>query len=323
MNDRTEQETSFSKQLRQLEIKHLIAFEAIYSTRNISRAGQALGFSQPTMSNLLSNLRTTLDDQLFLRQARGVQPTSRADELIGPIRSALQEIERITKPRSGFDPEHDEREFRLHALDIFETLLIPPLVRKVQGNPGITFKMLLAPKIPIGEALESGEADLALGLSPSNQTDLRWEDILPIELMVVARKGHPRLQGSVTPKDIKELGHVSMDMEPGALANSHLLWMKKRSERRDIVRVTRPAAIIEIAAKTDLIGFANRYQIEASPYRDQIQALAPPAQLTSQQFQMTWHQRNDADPGLIWLKEAVRETLKDVREAVSTPGSLT
>ena len=80
MNDRTEQETSFSKQLRQLEIKHLIAFEAIYSTRNISRAGQALGFSQPTMSNLLSNLRTTLDDQLFLRQARGVHGRGAVEE---------------------------------------------------------------------------------------------------------------------------------------------------------------------------------------------------------------------------------------------------
>ncbi len=107
-----------------------------------------------------------------------------------------------------------------------------------------------------------------------------------------------------------------MDMAPGALANSHLLWMKSRSVRRDIVRVTRPAAVIEIAAKTDLIGFANRYQIEASPYRDQIQAVPPPRQLTSQHFQMTWHHRNEADPGLAWLREEIRQTLAEVRKSV-------
>jgi DNA-binding transcriptional LysR family regulator len=104
-----------------------------------------------------------------------------------------------------------------------------------------------------------------------------------------------------------------MDMQPNALANSHLLWMKNRSERHVVVHVTRPASIIEIAAKTDLIGFANRYQIQASPYRDQVQALPPPKELTSQQFQMTWHSRNESDPGLVWLRDQVRAIMANVR----------
>lgn len=314
MNNRREPDAALGRALRQLEIKHLMAFDAIYSTRNISRAGKALGFSQPTMSNLLSKLRTILDDQLFLRQARGVQPTSRADELIASVRSALREIERITSPRSSFDPDNDVREFRLHALDMFETLLVPALVRRVSANPGVTFRLLLAPKVPIVEALESGEADLALGLSPPNQPDLRWEDILPIDLMVVARIGHPVIQGAVRPENLRDLGHVSVDMAPGALANSHLFSLKNRPERRDVVRVTRPSSIIEIAATTDLIGFANRYQIEASPYRDRVQVLEPPVQLNSQHFQMTWHLRNEADPGLVWLKQEIRGILRAIRD---------
>lgn len=309
MNDRPSPDAAFGQALRQLEIKHLMAFEAIYSTRNISRAGQALGFSQPTMSNLLATLRAVLDDRLFQRQPRGVQPTSRADELIGPVRRALQEIERITKPRASFDPAQDTREFKIHALDIFETLLIPSLVNRVAGNLGITFKLLLAPKVPIVEALESGDADIALGLLPPNQPDLRWQDILSIDLMVIARRGHPRIKGQVTLQDLAELGHVAMDMAPGALANAHLFSLKNRPARRDVVRVTRPSSIIEIVAQTDLVGYANRHQLNASPWRDRIQVLEPPMPLSTQDFQMSWHLRNQDDPGLVWLREEIRQIL--------------
>lgn len=309
MNDQPSPDAAFGQALRQLEIKHLMAFEAIYSTRNISRAGQALGFSQPTMSTLLATLRAVLDDRLFLRQPRGVQPTSRADELITPVRSALREIERITMPRASFDPTRDTREFKIHALDLFESLLIPHLVNRVAGNPGITFKLLLAPKVPIVEALQSGEADIALGMGPPNQPDLRWQDILSLDLVVIARKGHPRIDGHVTLQDLAELGHVAMDMAPGALANSHLFSLKNRPARRDVVRVTRPSAIIEIVAQTDLVGYANRAQLDASPWRDRLQALEPPVPLSTQDFQMTWHLRNQDDPSLVWLREEIGQIL--------------
>lgn len=309
MTDRPPSDPAFGQALRQLDIKHLMAFEAIYSTRNISRAGQALGVSQPTMSALLATLRSVLDDPLFQRQPRGVHPTSRADALIDPVRNALREIERITRPQVSFDPQTDTREFKLHALDLFETLLIPALVRRAADNPGLTFRLLLAPKVPMVAALDSGAADLALGMAPPNQPDLRWEDILPMDLVVIARRGHPQINGRVTLEDLGRLGHVAMDMAPGALANAHLFSLKNRPARRDVVRVTRPSAIIEFVAQTDLIGYANRHQLAASPYRDQLQVLEPPVPLSTQHFQMTWHLRNQDDPGLIWLRQQVREIL--------------
>lgn len=314
MSDQETDKPTLNNVLRQLDIKHLMAFEAIYSTRNISRAGQSLKFSQPTMSNLLARLRTTLDDPLFLRQPRGVLPSRRAEELIGPIRRVLREIERIAQPATSFDPERDTREFRLHALDIFESILIPPLVRRVQGHKGVTFKLLLPAKFPILEALESGEADLALGVSPHNQPDLRWEDLTPTELYVIARKGHPRIDGTVTLADLQECSHAVMDMSPGALANSHLFSLANRLERHDAVRVTRPSSVIEIVANTDLVGFANRIQVALSPYRDQLQVLPPPREASSQHFRMTWHHRNDADPGLVWLRGEIRAIMAEVKE---------
>lgn len=300
-----------SNALRQLEIKHLMAFEAIYSTRNISRAGESLGFSQPTMSTLLARLREVLEDPLFLRQPRGVLPSARAEELIGRVRRALHEMDAIVRPEVSFDPETDVREFRLHMLDMFESILVPALVRKVQYCPGISLRLLLAPKVPIVEALESGNADLALGVPPTNHPDLRWEALMPMDLCVIARRGHPTINGSVTPEQLVATGQVSMDMAPGALANSKFFRMGTRPERRDVVLVNRPSSVIEIVAGSDLVGYANRLHIATSPWRDRLQVLPAPVTVNAQNFQMTWHHRNDADAGLAWLKGMIRRTLAE------------
>ncbi len=300
-----------SNALRQLEIKHLMAFEAIYSTRNISRAGESLGFSQPTMSNLLARLREVLDDPLFLRQPRGVLPSARAEELISRVRRALHEMDAIVRPEVSFDPDTDQREFRLHMLDMFEMILVPALVRKIQYCPGISFRLLLAPKVPVVEALESGNADLALGVPPTNHPDLRWEELMPMDLCVIARRGHPTINGSVTPEQLVATGQVSMDMAPGALANSKFFRMGTRPERRDVVLVNRPTSVIEIVAGSDLVGYANRLHIATSPWRDQLQVLPAPVTVNAQNFQMTWHHRNDADAGLVWLKGLIRATLAE------------
>ncbi|WP_416899895.1 MAG: LysR family transcriptional regulator [Minwuia sp.] len=313
MNERDMPDTPGGNPLRQLEIKHLMAFEAIYSTRNISRAGQSLGFSQPTMSNLLAHLRSVLNDPLFIRQPRGVQPSARADELIGRVRRALQEIEVIVRPDASFDPAKDVREFRLHMLDVFETILMPSLIRKVQDHTGVTFRLLVTAKVPIVDALESGQADLAMNVAPAHHPDLRWEELMPMDLQVIARRGHPAIRGSVTKAQLEQTGQVSMDMAPGALANGRFFRLVNRPERHDVVLVNRPSSIIEMVAQTDLVGYASRMHIEASPYRDRLQVLTPPVPVTAQNFQMTWHHRNDADPGLVWLKDMIRATLAERR----------
>src|ERR1700716_1812661 len=57
--------------LRDLDLKLLVVFEAIYSTGNISRAAEKLAMSQPAVSNQLARLRELLDDPLFARGPPG------------------------------------------------------------------------------------------------------------------------------------------------------------------------------------------------------------------------------------------------------------
>jgi DNA-binding transcriptional LysR family regulator len=74
--------------LKNVDLNLLVVFEAVYSAGNISHAAARLASSQPAVSNALARLRDLVDDPLFVRGKRGVDPTVKAKQMIGPVRSA-------------------------------------------------------------------------------------------------------------------------------------------------------------------------------------------------------------------------------------------
>ena len=57
------------------DLNLLPIFVALMEERSVTRAAQRLGMTQPALSNALARLRTTLQDQLFVRARYGIQPT--------------------------------------------------------------------------------------------------------------------------------------------------------------------------------------------------------------------------------------------------------
>ncbi|EJB03587.1 transcriptional regulator [Rhizobium leguminosarum bv. trifolii WSM597] len=64
--------------LRKIDLNLLLAFSVLMQERNVSRAAERLLLGQPGLSAALRRLRETLDDELFVRVGRGLQPTPRA-----------------------------------------------------------------------------------------------------------------------------------------------------------------------------------------------------------------------------------------------------
>ena len=305
------------KNLRDLDLNLLLVFEAIYTNGNITQAAQAMGLSQPTISNSLSRLRETLDDQLFVRSGRGVIPTARAQALIGPIQRALKEISTATQPEEVFDPTTSKREFNIHMFDSMDPVIMPHLVSTVLSAGKVSFRMLLAPAIAVDDVIESKKADIGIGLEPGNRTNLRWEALCPLDLVVIAREGHPVVNGSITDEQFESLGHVSLDFTPGANANANRIRLQKRMERHDVVKVSRPSAIPALVAVTDLIGLFNRSGAEALAKTHKLQILETPYQLGSQSIHIIWHQSNSNDPSIIWLREQIKQAVADHQTAHS------
>lgn len=76
--------------LRQLDLNLLLAFDAIYQQRSVTRAAEVMCLSQPAMSNALRRLRDLCGDPLFIKSRLGVTPTLVAHRLADYVRSALE-----------------------------------------------------------------------------------------------------------------------------------------------------------------------------------------------------------------------------------------
>src|SRR5690242_21743696 len=75
-----------------IDLNLLRVFDAIYEDRNLALAGKRLNLSQSAISHALGRMRDVLGDDLFIRTARGMEPTVRALAMATQVRSALAQI---------------------------------------------------------------------------------------------------------------------------------------------------------------------------------------------------------------------------------------
>src|SRR5438045_1558634 len=90
--------------LSRLDLNLLRVFEAIMRERHIGRAADGLRLTQPAVSHALGRLRHVFADSLFVRHARGVRPTTRAEELAAMITPALDMLRARLGTAQDFDP---------------------------------------------------------------------------------------------------------------------------------------------------------------------------------------------------------------------------
>ena len=95
--------------IKDLDLNLLRLFDAVYRTRNVSRAAELLDLTQPAASQGLTRLRGLLNDPLFMRAGGGVQPTPRADRLADAVRLALAAIEQALAESAEFEPLQSRR----------------------------------------------------------------------------------------------------------------------------------------------------------------------------------------------------------------------
>ncbi|WP_282357088.1 LysR family transcriptional regulator [Pseudomonas sp. PS01303] len=112
--------------LRQLDLNLLLAFDAIYQQRSVTRAADVMSLSQPAMSNALRRLRELCGDPLFIKSRLGVTPTLVAHRLADYVRAALESL------RDGLRMIPAARQnnplLRISCLDCLQPMLLDALL---------------------------------------------------------------------------------------------------------------------------------------------------------------------------------------------------
>ena len=171
-----------------LDLNLLVVFDAVMQERNVTRAGQRLGLSQPAMSHALSRLRHMLKDDLFIRSPKGMLPTPRAEQLAVPVRTALDGLQQSLEP-TQFDPSKAVRKFRI-AVDNYSAVVLVGILAARIGKiaPKVLLEFQPSGTLKILDLLDRGELDLAIGPHSAPGERFSYQLLLQDEFVAVLRK---------------------------------------------------------------------------------------------------------------------------------------
>lgn len=113
--------------MKNLDINLLPVLQSLLRMRNVTRAADFLGLSQPATSAALSRLRRYFDDELLVRSGRGYELTPLAQDLQPLVETAMHAIEPVVTIRSQFNPATSDRTFVIVASDYVAAMLVEPL----------------------------------------------------------------------------------------------------------------------------------------------------------------------------------------------------
>ncbi|MFF1304422.1 LysR family transcriptional regulator [Streptomyces sp. NPDC058307] len=145
-----------------MDLALLRTFVTVHRSGSFTRAAALLGLSQPAVTSQIRTLERQLGRPLFLRQARGVTPTTIGDELAHKAAPHLDALVEITE--TGLDDESSLRTLHLAGPPEFTAERALPVLTELTGEDGQGFAL----RASFGnaeetlEGLAAGHHDLAI-----------------------------------------------------------------------------------------------------------------------------------------------------------------
>ena len=290
--------------LASIDLNLLLVFDAIMKEKNVTRAGERIGMSQPAMSNALNRLRYHLKDELFVRSSEGMLPTPRAIELSTPIRSALDGIETALDP-SEFNPLTSTRTFSIGTNDYCVSILIPKLAAAMQKDaPNINIRLVSSAGHTF-EMLDSQEIDF--GISAISEVPDRYGNEICIEdkYVLLMRTNHPLSKGTITNDRFVNARHmvISPRGETHGFVDDDLAEIGMK--RTIAMTVNHFSSAPGILANSDLILTApKRFADAFAPLYSLITRPAPfTGDQTFSSVKLIWHKKLANHSGHIWFRK--------------------
>lgn len=286
---------------------------AIADEKSVSKAAERLDLSQPAVSLALGKLRRQLGDELFVRTVRGMEPTPRARPLIELARQMLDRVRTEVLQQGAFDPATTATTFTVALSDIGEMVFLPQLLQAIRERaPQATVSSLTLPASEVGDALESGAVDLAMGYFP----DLKRHNFFQQRLfshgfISLLRKDHPVRSEKLSLSQFLALGHAVVKAEGRSQEVFERYLERKNIRRRVVLSTPHFMSIPFIIATTDLVVTVPLAVGTSFAAFANVRLVEPPLQIPRFDLKQHWHRKYHDDARHQWLRSLVAELFKD------------
>jgi len=293
-----------NRQFEKLDLNLLKVFEALWLQRNMTHAAESLHITPSAVSHAMRRFRDLLDDPLFVREKHHMLPTAACERLAPQILDALANIRRALGAFTEFNPAHSHQRFVIAMQESLELSVLPALLTKLEAH---------APNVEIVSARLNRETMVA-DLGNRNLhlvVDIGRPISAPVghcllrkdSYAVLMRNEHPLRQG-LTAERYLHARHITVSNRMKGASVEEIALQQLGVSRPSVWRCQNYRAAAEVAATTSAL-LTLPGSIASALAGDNLTIEALPFQLPALETHLYWHQHQEGEPGLMWLKSLV------------------
>ncbi|MEU9635856.1 LysR family transcriptional regulator [Streptomyces tendae] len=288
--------------LSRLDLNLVVALRALLEERNVTRAGQRVGLSQPAMSAALSRLRRHFDDDLLARVGGHYELTALGQVLLDRASTAYDLLERLFASQADFDPAKESREFKLVASDYAVAVFGTELARVVhQEAPGIRLRFAQTPTSVVDATDTLLSTTDGLLMPHGVISDFPATDLYQDRWVFLVAEDHPSVDDRLTREDLARLPWVTYQRtyDAPAVRQLGMLGIEPRVE----VSVDSFQIMPLLVGGTRRIALVQARLARLLAPLAAVRVVEPPYEAVPLSEALWWHPVHTHDAAHIWLRE--------------------
>jgi DNA-binding transcriptional LysR family regulator len=319
-----------------IDLNLLRVFDAIFEDRNLALAGKRLNLSQSAISHALGRMRQVLGDDLFVRTGRGMEPTVRAIGMAGPVRGALAQI-KAALGVDAFDPGVAQRKFVVAANDYITSLVLGRLSQRLRAEaPLVDLVIRPSTRLDLAGQIDVGRIDVAIGIFADVPPRFRSLKLWEQTDVILLHRDHPIADRPLAHEDLlnyplvaisqggEEDGAVSGFIVERGLARQSEMFNREAlnaayAEAVELPRmrmsVAHSLAIPALLRHSDMLGLVPSSLGRELERYGELKMRATPYECHNVAVRAVWHERNDIEPALQWLRHQLCDVARAVRSS--------
>jgi DNA-binding transcriptional LysR family regulator len=174
-----------------LDPQHLRTFLTVFRHRNVTRAAEELGLSQPAVSRQLQQLAAQLGVEIFERIGRTLHLTDAGRRLLGEAEDLLGRLERAAESVRGHQSS-DRGRVRIGASTTPGLYLLPKVVGRFhQAHPDVDLSYTVENSLAIERKILCNDLDLGFVGGHLAGAHLHLEPFAEDEIVCFGPRSHP------------------------------------------------------------------------------------------------------------------------------------
>jgi DNA-binding transcriptional LysR family regulator len=299
--------------LESVDVNLLVALGALLEERNLTRAGDRIGMTQPAMSGALGRLRIQLGDQLLVRVGRGYELSVLALTLLPDVLEALNQVERTLGAARSFDPAASTRHFTVSLSDYALSVLARPLQALIHAEaPRVSIEF---DSVPAGEAVETHllRRDLIIAGSRLPFACPR-RPLFRDRFVCVVSDTNSQVGDELTLDQLAELPYLDGSFGDSVVTLPMAALQAAGVTPRVVTRAPGLLTLPLLVAGTDLVAFVPRRLVRRCSESLGLRIVSTPLEIPPLIEAANWHPTNTREAGLVWLLDLLARACEQLRE---------